>query len=214
MKSIYMKFTQIGIALFIGLISLNTAYAQTNINLSVSQPTQLVVDAGNDATINVGESVTLGGTPTATGGSGNYVYSWDRWSHVNDRTIPNPITTPPGNLTFVVTVTDDNGCSESDAVSIIVIGGTGINDDITNNSIRIFPNPGSGSFTIAFSNAVNEKDIRITVNNLSGQKVYEEICDIKPGTEKKIDISYLPKGFYILNIKGETTNHERQLIIQ
>lgn len=214
MKSIYTKFTEAGIAFFIGLISLNTTYAQTNINLSVSQPPQLVVDAGDNATINVGESVTLGGTPTAAGGSGNYVYSWDRWSHVNDRTLPNPIASPPGDITFVVTVTDDNGCSESDAVSIIVIGGTGINDDITNIGLRIFPNPGNGLFTIAFSDVVNEKDLRITVNDLSGQKVYEEIFNIKPGIEMKIDISYLPEGFYILTIDGENTNHESQLIIQ
>jgi hypothetical protein len=214
MKSICTKFTEIGIILFIGLISLKTTLAQTNINLSVIQPSQLIVDAGDDATIDVGENITLGGTPTAAGGTGNYVYSWNRWPYLNDRTIPNPIATPPGNLTFVVTVTDENGCSESDAVSIIVIGGTGIDDDITNISLRIFPNPGSGSFTIAFSNVVNEKDLRITVNNLSGQKVYEEICDIKPGIEKQIDISYLPEGLYILTINGETTNYERQLIIQ
>jgi hypothetical protein len=214
MKSIYTKHTIVGITLFICLISLKTIYAQTTINLSVSQPPQLIVDAGDDATIDVGESITLGGTPTATGGSGSYVYSWSRWPYLNDRTVPNPISTPPGNLTFIVTVTDDNGCSESDEVSIIVIGGTGINDDITNIGLRIFPNPGSGSFTIVFLNAVNEKDFIITVNNLSGQKVYEEICDIKPGIEKQIDISYLPEGLYILTVNGGTTNYERRLIIQ
>ncbi len=214
MKSIWKRFTTVCIIIFACLISLKTTLAQTNINLSVIQPPQLIADAGDDATINVGENITLGGTPTATGGTGDYIYSWDRWSHVNDPAIPNPIATPPGNLTFVVTVTDENGCSESDAVSIIVIGGTGINDDITNISLRIFPNPGSGLFTIAFSNAVNEQYLRITVNNLSGQKVYEEVCDIKPGIEKQIDISYLPEGLYILTINGETTNYERQLIIQ
>jgi hypothetical protein len=209
-----MKYTVTGITIFICLISLKITCAQTSINLSVSQPPQLVVDAGEDATINVGENATLGGTPTAAGGSGNYIYSWNRRPYINDPAIPNPIATPPGNLTFTVTVTDENGCSESDAVSIIVIGGTGINDDITNISVRIFPNPGSGSFTIGFSNGVNEKDLRITVTNLSGQKVFEEICDISSGKEKEIDISYLPKGFYILTIDGKTINHERQLIIQ
>jgi len=214
MKSIYTKFTEVGIALFIGLININIAYGQTNINLSVSQPPQLIVDAGEDATINVGENITLGGTPTAEGGSGSYIYSWNHPSYLDNSIIANPVATPPGNLTFAITVTDDNGCSESDTVSIIVIGGTGINDDITSISLRIFPNPGSGSFTIAFSNAVNEKDLRITINNLSGQKVYEEICDIKSGLEKEIDISHLPEGFYFLIINGKSTHHERQLIIQ
>lgn len=214
MKSICTKSVVIVITVFTGLLGIKITLAQTNVNLSVKQPPQLVVDAGDDATINVGEEITLGGIPTAAGGSGNYVYSWDRWSYVNDPSIPNPVTTPPGNLTFTVTVTDKNGCSGADAVSITVIGGTGINDDLANIILNIFPNPGSGSFIIAFSNTFEEKDLRIIVTNLSGQKVHEEICDIIPGMEKEIDISYLPEGFYILSIDGESIHHERQLILQ
>ncbi len=214
MKSTGNKFAIIGIIVFAGLTSFKTTLAQTNVNLGVSQPPQLIVDAGDDATIDVGDNITLGGTPTATGGSGNYTYSWDRWSHVNDPSIPNPVTTPPGSLTFTVTVTDGNGCTQSDAVTITVIGGTGINDDILKTGVIIFPNPGSGYFIIEFSGVINEKDLIIKVTNLSGQKVYEEICDIKPGTEKEIDISYLPAGFYILTLDGESTHHERQIIIQ
>jgi hypothetical protein len=214
MKSTGNKFTVIGIIIFTGLTSFKTTLAQTNINLGVSQPPQLIVNAGDDATINAGEDITLGGTPTAAGGSGNYVYSWDRWSHVNDPAIANPVAVPPGNLTFTVTVTDGNGCTQSDAVTITVIGGTGINDDISNTEVIIFPNPGSGYFIIKFSDVINEKDLIIKVSNLSGQKVYEEICYINPGTEKEIDISCLPEGFYILTIDGGSTHHERQIIIQ
>lgn len=214
MKSIYTKFAAIGITIFAGLIILKTTLAQTNINLSVSQPPKLVVDAGDDATIDVGDNITLGGAPTATGGSGNYIYSWNRYPYLDDPAIANPVATPPGNLTFTVTVTDENDCSESDEVSIIVIGGTGINDDITEFRLNIFPNPGSGTFTIAFSDVINEKDLRIVVSNLSGQKVYEEACHISHGCEKTIDISYLPEGFYIITIDGVSIHHERQLIIQ
>jgi hypothetical protein len=214
MKSFCARFTIIGITIFACLISLKTILAQTNINLSVSQPPQLVVNAGEDATIDVGEDITLGGSPAATGGSDNYNYSWNHPSYLDNSIIANPVATPPGNLTFTLTVADENGCSASDAVSVIVIGGTGINDDIKNLSLNIFPNPGNGSFTITFSSVFNGKDLRIKVTNLSGQKVYEEICDIKPGTEKGIDISYLPEGFYILTIDGISTHHERQLIIQ
>jgi hypothetical protein len=214
MKSFCTRFTTIVITIFAGLIILKTSLAQTNINLSVSQPPQLIVNAGEDATIDVGEDITLGGSPAATGGSGNYNYSWNHTSYLDNSIIEHPLATPPGNLTFTLTVTDENGCSESDAVSIIVIGGSGIDDNMKNLSINIFPNPGDGSFTITFSSAFNEKDLRIKVTNLSGQKVYEEICAIKPGMEKEIDISYLPEGFYILTIDGESTHHERQLIIQ
>lgn len=213
MKPIYTKFAIIGITIFLCLTSLKTALSQTTVNISAEQPPQLIVDAGDDATINVGEGVTLGGTPAATGGSGNYIFNWNHPSYLDNSIIANPLATPPGNLTFTLTVTDENGCSESDAASITVLGGTGINDSKTNIDLVIFPNPGSGKFTIVFSNSINEKHLVITVTNLSGQKVYEEICDAKPDFQKEIDISFLSGGFYILTIEGQSIYLDRQLIL-
>ncbi|UCH14005.1 MAG: T9SS type A sorting domain-containing protein [Bacteroidales bacterium] len=214
MKPIYKKLAFTGITILIGLTGLKTVLSQTTVNISAEQPPQLTVDAGDDATINVGEGITLGGTPAATGGSGNYIYNWSHPTYLDNSIIANPLATPPGNLTFTLTVTDENGCTESDAASITVLGGTGVKDSETGIDLNIFPNPGSGKFTIAFSNSFNEKRILITVTNLSGQKVYEEICDVKPDFQKEIDISFLSGGFYILTIEGESIYLDRQLILR
>jgi hypothetical protein len=213
MKPGYTKFIIIGTTIFLGLTSLKITFSQTTVNISAEQPPQLIVDAGDDATINEGEGVTLGGTPAATGGSGNYIYNWNHTSYLDNSIIANPLATPPGNLTFTLTVTDENGCTESDAASVTVIGGTGISDSKTNIDLNIFPNPNNGKFTIVFSNSINEKGLHITVTNLSGQKVYEEVFNAKPDFQKEIDISFLSGGFYILTIEGASIHLDRQLIL-
>ena len=188
-------------------------YSQTIINLAVNQPSQLVANAGDDATINVGEDIAIGGSPTATGGLSPYSYNWNYASYLNNPAIPNPVATPPGNLKFTVTVTDDNGCTGSDAVTITVIGGTGIYDSKTDIKLNIYPNPSSGSFTIAIDNIINDRELKIVINSLSGQKAYEEVFNVKVRFEKEIDISQWPKGFYIMTIDGESTHLTKQLIL-
>jgi hypothetical protein len=52
------------------------AYSQAPIILTVNQPAPLVANAGTNVQINKGESVVIGGIPSAAQGYGNYVYSW------------------------------------------------------------------------------------------------------------------------------------------
>ena len=73
-----------------------------------------VVSAGDDVAICAGESAQL----LATGGTG---YLWNNAGYLNDPAISNPIATPPaGANTFTVTVTDTNGCINTDAVKVTV----------------------------------------------------------------------------------------------
>jgi len=214
MKPNYWRLSTSGIIILIAMMSLQKSVAQTIINISAVQAPELVADAGEDATIDVGEEITIGGSPAATGGSGSYLYQWNRAAYLNNTVVANPVATPPGNLTFTLTVTDEEGCTDSDDISIIVMGGTGINDSRANIGLSIFPNPGNGALTIVITNIFDEKQLKITITGLSGQKVYEEMCNVKLDLEKEIDLSYLSKGFYILTIDGESIHLERQLILQ
>ena len=74
------------------------------------------VDAGNTAQICQGESITLGGSPTANG-SGNYTYSWsDGTSEIS--TDANPMVSPTNATLYTVTVTNENGCVKSASVEV------------------------------------------------------------------------------------------------
>jgi hypothetical protein len=195
-------------------MSFQKSMAQTIVNISAVQAPELVADAGEDATIDAGGEITIGGSPTAKGGTGNYTYQWNYESFLEDPAVANPVAFPPGSLTFYVTVTDQEGCTDTDGVYITVVGGTGINGTESNTSIIVFPNPGKGLFTIKITGIINEQQIKISITNLSGQRVYENICNVEPVIQREINISFLSKGFYFLTIDGKSMHLERQLIIQ
>ena len=75
------------------------------------------VDAGVDQGICVAGSVVIGGTPTGPAGS---TYNWTPNSTLDDSTLANPTATPIITTTYTVTVTDPNGCSDFDVVTVII----------------------------------------------------------------------------------------------
>jgi|GEM_PF-527838 len=76
-----------------------------------------VVDAGADQDICIGQSTTIGGSPTGPAGS---TFAWDNAASLNDATLANPTASPTVTTTYTVTVTDGNGCTNTDAVVITV----------------------------------------------------------------------------------------------
>ena len=76
-----------------------------------------VVDAGPDTAICLGESVIIGGSPTGPQGS---TYDWQPSGSLNDNTLSNPIATPVVTTTYIVNVTDSNGCTGSDTMTVTV----------------------------------------------------------------------------------------------
>ncbi|MFT6845182.1 MAG: hypothetical protein ACJAUV_001373, partial [Flavobacteriales bacterium] len=102
----------------------NGCYATDYVTITVN--TSLIVDAGMPESICQGDTIILGGEPTAQGGSGNYVYQWVPLnSGLNCYTCPNPEAVPngaPNTITiYRVTVTDVNGgCQASDEVGITI----------------------------------------------------------------------------------------------
>ncbi|MBW8049315.1 MAG: T9SS type A sorting domain-containing protein [Cytophagales bacterium] len=81
----------------------------------------LTANAGIDVNINCMDSVVIGGTPTAFGGSGIYTYSWTPSSGLNDPTLANPTASPFDTTTYTVTVLDTNGSTASDSVTVNII---------------------------------------------------------------------------------------------
>ncbi len=81
----------------------------------------LTVNAGLDTAVCLGFPANLGGLPTASGGSGSgYTYSWAPSVGVSNITVANPTATPPVTTSYVVTVTDGNGCRKSDTVQVVI----------------------------------------------------------------------------------------------
>ena len=123
-----------------------TDYASTTVVVN-TKPT---ADAGPDKSISTGGSVEIGGSPTASGGTSPYTYSWTPITGLNATTIANPNASPTSTTTYTVTVTDANGCVDSDDVVVTVtysISGMKFND-LNGNGIKDAGKPGLSGWTI------------------------------------------------------------------
>ncbi len=65
-----------------------------------------------------GGNILLGGTPTASGGTAPYMYSWLPANGLNLINIPNPVATITSNTTYVIIITDADGCKDIDSVDV------------------------------------------------------------------------------------------------
>jgi hypothetical protein len=91
--------------------------------LTVSDGTgrqRLTADAGADKGINLGQSVTLGGNPTASGGFPPYTFSWTPTTGLDNANAANPTATPTSTTDYTVEVTDTKGCKVTDKVTVTV----------------------------------------------------------------------------------------------
>ena len=80
------------------------------------------VDAGMSITLCAGQTDTLGGSPTATGGSGSYSYAWSPGTGLDDQLVAHPEVSIPYSQNYSLQVTDAvSGCvAPSDVVSVTV----------------------------------------------------------------------------------------------
>lgn len=69
--------------------------------------------AGPDKAVCVGQSTILDG-------GGGTAYSWSPATFLSNPSIQLPESTPTSNITYILTVTDQNGCENTDTVSVVV----------------------------------------------------------------------------------------------
>lgn len=81
---------------------------------------QPVVDAGPYKTICPGGQVTIGGHPTASGGSKPYTYSWTPSASLNYPDSANPVAHPTATTHYTVFVKDLSGKTQQDTVTVYV----------------------------------------------------------------------------------------------
>lgn len=165
----------------------------TNVPLNVTPPATLALSV-----------FTLCSGPTVTINAGTipspfYSYSWTGpgGSTINS---PNAYSTGvnfAGTYTVIITNTM-NGCTAPNYATVVAC--TGVNNlNGESSGIKLFPNPGSGQFTLHCDADATE----IEIYNLTGQKVYSQ--NIIKG-DNLISANELAKGIYnytVLNKKAQ-----------
>ena len=187
----YSSLTQTTI--YAALVQNGTCSIDTSSIATITVLIPFAVSAGNDTTLSPGESVTLSGNGTG-------IPVWSPATYLDNSTIFMPTSTPSQTTNYILTVTDSNGCINSDGVFITVISPS-FNGIIT----TLFTPNGDGINDNWFiQNIENYPDSEVMVYNIYGQLVFNQksyMNDWK-GTYNG---SSLPDGtyYYVLSFSKE-----------
>jgi gliding motility-associated-like protein len=167
---------------------------------------QIILDPGADQHVCFGDEVTLGGTPTANGGSGNFNYLWtleSDGSFVSD--LPNPTITIDftGSQTYILEVYDTDGdCYRYEQVTITVVDEPVVvivvsDDEVCEGSVVTLTASGAANYLwtsdpeVDFGGNENQAQINVVVTetttfyvegtNLCGSDVAEVTITVIPG---------------------------------
>ncbi|WP_051941861.1 FG-GAP-like repeat-containing protein [Maribacter forsetii] len=164
--------------------------------VTVTENAPPLANAGANKTICDGESATL--TASASGGSrAGYTYLWSTGD-----TTPSISVTPVGDptinttLTYTVTVTDSNGCSDDDTVDVIIYSTPTATVTTTDTTCGL----NNGAITFSFPNHPNRSGIQFSIDD---QGTYTSTVADSSGS---YTISDLPSGTYKVWTRWGNTN--------
>ena len=81
---------------------------------TITTKSPIVVNLGQDQTLEDDESVQL--NAIVTGAQGNITYEWSPTTSLSCNECNNPVANPNGTTTYIVVVEDDNGCTATDTI--------------------------------------------------------------------------------------------------
>ena len=149
-------------------VSNDTCFATDSVTIIINSLP--IIDAGTDVSIVRGSSATL----NATGGGS---YNWYPTSGLNCTDCSNPIANPDSTTTYYVAVTDANGCTNTDSVTVFVY------DEIKCGELFVptaFSPNGDGENEMLYVRGNCIKELQFNVYDRWGEKVFET-TDVNKG---------------------------------
>jgi hypothetical protein len=156
----------------------------------ISEPSGIIT-----AMSSTDETAAGNGTATATvnGGTPGYTYSWSP-SVGTTSTVTGLVAG-----TYTVTITDANGCTD---VQTVVVNSmlTGITAGDLQSSVKVYPNPSKGNFSLDI-NAVSNDQYTLKIMNALGQVVLNRSIVVAAGNNiLPVSIESMEPGLYIVQI--------------
>ena len=154
-----------------------------------------IADAGVNMAICQGDSLQLNG-------SGGVSYEWTPSATLTDPTIADPLAFPSEMTTYTLTVTDENGCTDTAEITIDV------NDSVLSSAVEVSPDfcedgsgeasvsitQGNGPFTITWQTSSGEEQGSAIMDDLGNYL----ITDLNGGTTYCIQVTDA-NGCVVLN---------------
>lgn len=153
--------------------------------ISVTVAPLPLVDAGNNITLQTGETYQL--NPSQTGGA---IFKWETSEGLSNPNVLNPLVTIDRDITYTLTVTSARGCAAKDEITITVSSGMIIANYMS-------PNGDGKNDTWKISNINLIKDYSVEIINSWGKIVFNK----DRGYENEFDANDLPDGVYYYFIK-------------
>jgi len=138
-------------------------------------------------------------------------FLWD-FGDGNTSTTQNASHTYSASGTYVVSLTIFEGaCSGVFSDTVIVPSGMFI-DELLASSFRLFPNPGSGSFTVA-AESQNLSDMQVVVYDLMGHELFATAIQKTTAFNQTINLNKLPAGTYLVQLRVDDAQIMRKYIL-
>ncbi|MFI5218166.1 MAG: FG-GAP-like repeat-containing protein [Bacteroidia bacterium] len=109
----------------------------------------------------------------------------------------------------------DFSCSSArNTVEAFVDNCVGINENILNEVISVYPNPNNGQFIISFTTTI-ATDVKVEVINVEGKIVYSDSKTAVAGEYKNnIELKNAAQGIYLMKIKTGEEEVQRKITVQ
>lgn len=166
--------------------------------ITIAEPSPLVIDL---VIVDNSPSATSVITANVSGGSQIYDYDWNNGA----------ITQTISNLavgTYTLVVTDSENCN---ADTTINIGNVSIQNTAWIENINLYPNPVNQELQIDIS-LKNMADIKLSILNTIGQKVYEQYLNAVQKTTQNINTSQYAEGVYYLQIESDKASEVMKFV--
>lgn len=131
------------------------------------------------------------------------------------------IDSPNADDVFEVTINHKGALAGgSQNYSLVITGGNLENlstqNNTLSNSLKLFPNPNKGIFTISFNSGYNRgNEISIDVFDLSGRQVFSTIFENSSQIFREtLDLKNLQSGVYVANISQGNSSTSHKIIIE
>ncbi len=113
-----------------------------------------------------------------------------------------------------VMVTNEFACVSSDTVNIEILDCTSIDEFSSQLTLKVFPNPNDGMFTVDLQTELMDQ-LNMSIVDQKGQVVYEQM-NFKVGGQKKLEINLnaFPKGVYHLRVYNDNGSVNKKIVVK
>jgi hypothetical protein len=124
----------------------------------------------------------------------------------------NPSFPGPGTTVITYQYTDTNGCSASMNQSVFIDDCSGINEQVDNASIVVYPNPNNGQFTLVINQLNGEGVLEIT--DALGQLISSESIAVNGTMKKEVNLGMYASGIYFVRFTTNATSTVQKVNVQ